>query len=539
MYRLLIVDDEPVIVEGLATMLGGSDLPLKEIKLAYSAKEALAYFEDSPFDIILADIRMPQLDGLQMVERIKSKTTECKIIFLTGYSDFEFARQAVKFGASDYLLKPIDDEAVISSIRKVIGVLDKEYENMLALEKAKLQLTKALHSQKVEFFRQLSNRTLKPDPMTLRRNFQHFDIPFDEKKQVTSSILFRIDEWDDHFDPEDEPLLQFAVDNILNEMLQETCHLESFQVEKGLTAIVLQAKTESVSENIQSIMQQKLEGAQDTIYRVLGAVVSFEMLQRSVAWNEWPEQLNSLTANMRLHLGKGMLIVHNSEASSLDAPVMSELIQNIIDNINSRDIESFERNFDLAALDMQGASQGAVNAISSTFMTISAHILDQARKYNLSNIFNTEDIEKMTNLYRHKNLQEMKTFMMEMLNKLVSMMESYRRNPAEAVINQVKAYIGNHLMEELSLNVLARKVYMNSSYLSRIFSQHTQEQLSVYITRTKMEYARSLLMNSDFKIYEISQKVGFENPNYFAKVFRKAFGISPQDYRNMNNMQSK
>jgi len=534
MYRLLIVDDEPVIVEGLAAMLGASDLPFKEIKLAYSATEALAYFEESVFDIVLADIRMPKINGLQMVDIIKQKSSTCKIIFLSGYSDFEYARQAIKFGASDYLLKPIEDEGVVSSIKKVIYELEKEYDTMLALQKAKQQALKSMHFLKDEFFNKLFEKTIKPDIELLKEKFEEFSIPLHAEQPIASGILFRIDHWDKYFEPKDEPLLQFAVENILTEILGDSCFVESFKVERGMAAILVQSKEESTPINISDILQQKLEEAQDTIYRVLGAVVSFALIPKPLMWSQWPDELDRLVSTMKLHLGEGMLIVLDGVELEYNFSEMTEVIQGVIHAINSNDMATFQKYLGMAIQEIQRTSGSTVNAISSLFMTVSTHMLNQARKYSLNTLFSTGDMEKMTNLYKHKNLDEVQNFMVEKFRQLVNMVDSYSKNPAEVITNQVKTYIANHLDEDLSLDVLARMVYMNSSYLSRIFSQHTKEQLSVYITRTKMEFAKSLLFNDDFKIYEISKKVGYENPNYFAKVFKKSFGISPQDFRLLN-----
>lgn len=534
MYRLLIVDDEPVIVEGLATMLGASDLPFKEIKLAYSASEALAYFEESMYDIVLADIRMPKMNGLQMVEIIKKKSPPCKIIFLSGYSDFEYARQALKSGASDYLLKPIEDEAVIASLQKVIHELEKEYDTMLALQKAMQQALKSKHFLKEEFFHKLFEKTINPDSETLKIHFEELELSFNAKQPITSSILFRIDHWDKHFEPNDEPLLQFAVENILTEILAETCLIESFKVERGLVAILVQSKAEYTPVSISDILRQKLEEAQNTIHRVLGAMVSFALIPKPHLWNLWPEELESLISTMKLHLEEGMLIVLDEEKLANNAAEMTEVIQGVISTINSNDVQAFRKYLGMAIKEIQNTSGSTVNAIGSVFMTVSTHMLNQARKYNLNTLFSNNDMEKMTNLYKHKNLEEVQNFMLEKFQQLVDLVDSYSKNPSEVITNQVKSYIASHLEEDLSLDVLARMVYMNSSYLSRIFSQHTKEQLSVYITRTKMEYAKSLLLNDDLKIYEISKKVGYENPNYFAKVFKKSFGISPQDFRLLN-----
>ncbi len=121
MYSILIVDDESIILEGLSEVILASDLPFKEVKTAGSAKSALELFSKTPFDIILSDISMPEMDGLSMVEETRKIWPGTSVIFLTGYQDFEYARRAIKLGSVDYLLKPIMDEQLISVLRGIGG----------------------------------------------------------------------------------------------------------------------------------------------------------------------------------------------------------------------------------------------------------------------------------------------------------------------------------------------------------------------------------------------------------------------------------
>ena len=130
MYSLLIIDDEPPIADGLAEMLIAYDLPLKEIKVSYSSIEAMRLFEKKQFDIVLTDIRMPEIDGLEMFGLMRNISSDTKVIFLTGYADFEFAQKAIKLVAADFLVKPVEDDTVVDSINKAITQLDREFDRI-------------------------------------------------------------------------------------------------------------------------------------------------------------------------------------------------------------------------------------------------------------------------------------------------------------------------------------------------------------------------------------------------------------------------
>lgn len=124
MYSLMIVDDEEIILNGIRDAISSSSLPLKSIQFASSAKEALNLMTEDPCDIIISDIRMPDIDGLEMVERAKRIWPETRVIFLTGYQDFEYARKALRLHSDDYLLKPVSDEKLIESVSNIIAKLD-------------------------------------------------------------------------------------------------------------------------------------------------------------------------------------------------------------------------------------------------------------------------------------------------------------------------------------------------------------------------------------------------------------------------------
>ena len=132
MYSLLLVDDESIILEGIYEVIKEAGMPLKEIQTASSALEALELYRKSPFDIVLTDISMPEINGLEMVAKMQKIWPKTEVLFLTGFQDFEYAREAMRLHGFDYLLKPMPDEELLSKISDVIDVLDhKQAENFM------------------------------------------------------------------------------------------------------------------------------------------------------------------------------------------------------------------------------------------------------------------------------------------------------------------------------------------------------------------------------------------------------------------------
>lgn len=155
MYRLLIVDDEPYTVDGLYELLQDSTMPELDLYKACSAEEALQWLLRVKIDIVLSDIRMPGMDGLQLRKKVKERWPLCKFIFLTGMNDAGYARQALRDGSVDYILKTEGDEPILKSIRAAIDALDRELLNDRHLLSAKVRLKQALPALRNDWFRRL------------------------------------------------------------------------------------------------------------------------------------------------------------------------------------------------------------------------------------------------------------------------------------------------------------------------------------------------------------------------------------------------
>ncbi|MFD2612490.1 response regulator transcription factor [Paenibacillus gansuensis] len=533
MYSLLIVDDEPVIAEGLAEMVTGSGLPLREIKFSYYAPEALAMFTETPFDIVLADIRMPEMSGLEFFERIRHRSSTTKVIFLTGFSEFEYARKALQLDATDYLLKPADDEDVIASLMKAIAELEQQYERMMALESARRQVKEALPSVYHDFFRRLLNREEFGTVKKVAEAFSKFDLPFLADRPA-ATVICRLDEWTGRFAENDRALVQFAVQNMIHDMLNKNGRMASFHTDDGLWAMVIQPAGSDDGEEMIPLLHERLADTQETIYRVLGAVVSFALTPSFLSWEEWPGGFRYLASSLKFTLTPGVLLMPVTMAGSVAAiqyGYINDAISKVTDAIQSRDTELLEKVLGQVFMGGEPAERTSPESLGIIYMGISHYLVNLMLLYSLGQELTVPVTEKMSNFHAHKNRKEVISFLLDNYRKVAAKMDTVRKHPSESLIDQVKLYIHTHLSDDLSLDVLAKARYVSPSYLSRLFHQVTGEQLTAYITRVKMDAAKKLLSDAQYKIQDVAEKLGYQSPNYFSKVFRKTLGISPQDYR--------
>ncbi|WP_274649560.1 response regulator [Paenibacillus humicola] len=464
MYNLLIVDDEAYIVEGLADLFAASDLPLGHVATAGSAKSALELCAKMPIDIVVTDIRMPGMTGLDLLDNLYKLWKRVKVIFLTGYADFDYAKRALQSRAFDYLLKPVEDEDLLICVRKAIALVEEELEQALALELLKGMAREEIGGAQTAFFNELLNHGAPAEPQELGRLLAGFNLPFCPDGLV-DTVMLRIDDWDARFKEEDLALIHFAAGNLFAEMVGGDAGIASFRSGDAYTAFVIASGeagpgAEKQSSEVKSLQWEKtLREAQNTILRVLGAHVSFALSER-LAWSQWPAGFHYLAARMQQMPSPETVFTVRASPESWWTPADQDRDGERMPDVTFRNGERIADVASAGADPMHAPPAGENN-----------------------------------------------------------------------VVSRVQAYITDHLNHDLSLDSLARKFYLNPSYLSRIFHRQTGEPLSRYIERSKMECAKKRLADPKLKVYEVAELAGYRNPNYFAKVFRKMYGISPQQYR--------
>jgi two-component system response regulator YesN len=544
MYKILIVDDERIIADGLADMLAESGLPFAAIRTAGSAAEALERHREEPFDIVLTDIRMPRMDGLELFDRIRAASEECKVIFLSGYSEFEYARAALKLGASDYLLKPVEDEEVVACLGKTIEAMERERSRLTAQARTERELSESLPYAQGELFRNLLHTLPDMAESSLDDKFRELRVPFRSSAPVTGFAM-SLDDMERVLSFMDESLLQFMLQNMISELLGDVCEFVCFAAGGGVFVVVLQSKREEGARGMSrgmdmerpdetfGILHRRLGEVQEIVGRAFKLACSFALLSEWIAWREWPEAIGRLIGGLKLRIGQGQIIVQPSREitrASSSFGTSADLLQPVTEAINLKDVAAFAAGLDrlLERIERETRSDGE---LAAWFLAISGRIVGVAHQHRAAAAIEPEDMSRLSNLHMHNNLTQLRSFLVRVLQAVVEEIGRQQRNPTELLVEQVRQYIGTHLYEPLSLEMLADKAHVNPSYLSRIFRQYTGEQLTAYVTRMKMEQAGKLLEGGAVRVQDVAARLGFDNPNYFAKVFRKATGLSPQEYR--------
>ncbi|MFC5403386.1 response regulator transcription factor [Cohnella soli] len=546
MHRVLIVDDEPLIVHGLVDFLAQQEHWALEVYGALSAEEALALLGKHRMDIVVSDIGMPEMDGLELQKRIIRQWPKCKVIFLTGFNDFDYVQEAMRHQGVDYVLKAEGDDAVVRALEKAIEQIGEEIRKEELVAQADKQLKLALPSLQ----RELLSHILQGDQHAitkLEKLFAELNVPLAADAPVLMAMV-RVDHFGRFHSIYDRSLLIYSIRNIAQEILTSSVRLVSVELDRSRTMWLMQlAGTDEIGglrENIPQYIGGCLELIQMTCRDLLDTPLSFIMKRTSVRWErsaDLYEEYNRLLSR-GLGMGSEFLWVYDegsSEAASgsARAPFNSGQLRSRIDLMTLYLQNGQKEAFDgaLAEVIRDGDRYEGDPAIrQEIYYSLVPMYLTQLNRLSGEERERLFDIDRLTGLGAHVSWKEAMAYLQELSGAIFAESRGGMEQEENVVVQKVQRYVREHLGDDLSLVAIGDVIGHNSKYLSRLYKKATGEDLSSYISGMKLKKAQEMLKDTQMKIYEVSAAIGFLSEPYFYRYFRKATGMTPQEYRDLH-----
>ncbi|WP_409342888.1 response regulator [Paenibacillus sp. MBLB4367] len=536
MYKIMVVDDEAIVREGIKERISWAEHGFKLTGDYANGREALEAIERDKPDIVLSDICMPQMDGLELTRHIQGRYPFIKVIILTGHDDFDYAQQALRLKAYDFILKPITANELRTLLDKLKLELDEETHNREDLTRLQLQLNESLPLLKERFLERLVTTALPEEE--IRERLSYFRLP----ALAPGGCLALVVDIDDFgmrqpaSTDTDIEMLRFAGFNILQEVLREMLGEDggiAFRTREERMVIVLAGRTDDA---LYETAYALAEEVRHSIEKYLRFTVTAGVGRAAAGPEQLPQSYRSAVAALdyRFLLGKNRVISildmegkHTAQPGAgtewsrkLSSGIKTGTLQDVHALIGQLLAELKTSMLPLEACYLH--IQKAVVALMNTIQELGGNEL----------AFFTEHGIALTDIYRFKTLDELEGWLKDVCGKAVRYMSEQRSDYTKLQLLQATAYIGEHYKdEELSLQQLCRHVGMSASYFCAVFKQHTGETFVEYVTRTRMLKAKELLQHTPLKSYEIAAQVGYADPNYFSVLFKKHCGASPTEYR--------
>lgn len=551
MYRLLIVDDEPLIVDGLYAYILDLEMPDMEIYTAYSAQQAMDYMGRVRIDIIVSDIVMPGMSGLELQEQVKRQWPRCKFIFLTGHDNFDYIHQALKNDGTDYILKDGHEENTRMAIEKAVAMLDEESRINDLLGKANYVKRQALAGAQRELILDILDENSEI-LSSLREEFANLCIELDAGGKV-HMLLFNVDSWGDYNSNSDKNTACFAIKNIVEELLSplaKTCMINTDRqrmvvfVQPGNNVLINASEPEeAIRKRTMLFVNETCSDIQKYIHGCLGITVSIAVSKDFVEWKHAGGKYLTLKIISGTGMEKGGIIIEKAIADDDETEKMSldkaiQAIRDIVSQMNDCIELANEKEFHNLMEEMgeirRGFTSGGSHIENVAYYTVLAVLLS-----NLGAINNKHDAKRSINIVRPALLHEHSSWnaAFDYLTGIAQTIFMYRRNLTVEytgkLIADIQKYIDSNISEDVALTTLAEKFSYNSNYLSQLYKSITGEGISDYISRVRVMKAKEMLKDPNLKISQITDMIGLKTPSYFTRFFKKATGYSPQEFRSM------
>ncbi|MDR1560471.1 MAG: helix-turn-helix domain-containing protein [Clostridiales bacterium] len=521
MRKLLIVDDERHVVNWLYELLSlETNLELVLYK-AYSAQDALRILAETKIDIVLSDIKMPGMTGLELMEHIYKRWPFCRVIILTGYPNFESIYHSERnYPEAIFLMKTEDDDVIINAVKQQLDKIDSEIRTLRLKDEYE---TKSLIAARNLFLKNLSDGIIPTVPQSLMDELKlNMDVshPFmlaagkltHTEGKTSYTRLFEI-----------QSVVRKYVSHLYN-CAQWTDNGEIFYwLMQPVSALPTQTNTRDLFEDVQSAFDE-----------LMGFESSF-VLSGMFALSELPLKAAQISSQLQYNASTGVtavLMEHNKTVEEEIAPLNLQMLELLETNLFLGKRELFINTIQAVAEPMNHIKSmhhaGALEIYTSISLILQRHMNRIHAREQLA--FRTSHY-KLTRPDLFPSWREATAFLTNTALLLFDIRNDRKEGYQLQIVGSIKQFIHNNLNSGLSLVTIADKMNYNPSYISRMFKRIEGMNLSDFINAARMAEAKKLLLKGGLSMNEISAAVGYDSPQYFATVFRKLTGLTPHQFQ--------
>lgn len=522
MYKLLLVDDENQIRAGLRKILNWEEYGIQICGEASDGKQALAMIEKWHPQIILTDIKMPEMDGISLLREIREKGLAIKVIVLSGYDDFSLVRQTMRYGAVDYLLKPVGKNELIQIIEELLDQLE-------APEDAEAYYKEGLEAARNNFFNRLITNSVTA--MEFREKSELLDIDLGELPLAVGKLGSR----KKSFGEEGMRQIRRKIEEVCRKYLEEKKIGAVFTNIDGeivfiLCGIRMHKKDDIYKQELEELLR-KLEKQffMELFLAVGGVVKSYRKLEE--AYQSAENTLKYIFIFEAAEILYAEEIDAYFRENDMEVVISQEKISELIKSGSMEEMEAYLEN-------IFGNSQSIPKeADYFVFRNMAMEVLIYFYYYWMIQMavdrirIHEEKNAALQKLTEMKTLGSMKGYLKEVFRYITTVIVSDEQQYSKLVGEALQQIKENYHNINLSLQYLADKWEVNAAYLGRLFKKETGSSFVDYLNWYRIEKAESLLKETNLKGSELCEKVGFSNYNYFYVVFKKLKGIKPMDVR--------
>lgn len=503
MKKVMLVEDEAFILEGLGKIIDWEQLGLSVIHKACDGRQALELWHQEPVDIIVTDVSMPWMDGLELLSKIREEDERCRCIILTGYDDFEYARKAIRLDVENYILKPIDEEELENALKDCIRKLDAADRRRGNIE------------ENMSLLQFLSG---KQEPEEMEQYLR--DMGWDGQKPYIYAAVMKLN----------VKSLKDVKISVITENLMESAEgkLKVLHISPD-SLLLLTAREERTDGEV----AEYIAHCQNLLESNYGVLSFVSISSPFTDYRQLPERYREAMKLQKYLLidGYGSCIdpAHIHNRKSADIVINDSELRKMIFKEDKEGVINYLE--DLFINNMQ--EEAAVENLYQMVLKVAVMLQDIRAEYKLQQKQNVRGLlEVIDSIYHAEDIFEIKVLL---IGELVDIMDQLHVEESHytPVVRQIMSEVQENYKEDMNLKTLAYKYHMNTSYLGQIFQREVGCSFSQYLSNTKNSIAKDLILNTNMRINDIAKEVGYSDTSYFYRKFKQCYGVSPASLREM------
>lgn len=532
MIKVFLVEDEFIVREGIKKNIDWESHGYDFCGEAADGELAFPMIQKLQPDIVITDIKIPFMDGLTLSKLIKKEFPWIEIIILSGYEEFEYAKEAIKIGVAQYLSKPISGDELLKEVDSLSSVIREKNEERELRERYKAEMQENIHKERRDFFANMvSGRHTVPEliEMAEKMEIELTSLCYNIVLLKVESLNHTVTEYSNSMVQVEKRIKDITDEN---RVLLFDRNLEGF-------ALLFKADTEDELKSNQKDYLDRfstvLSEYENVKYFVGIGIPVGRLSELSISFEKASHALAHRFFDTDSRIVDGALISLENTQQMLQLDV-SEIDPRMFDRKKVRDFLKYGNEDETTYFVDELFKNIGIKALMSNIFRqyIVMDIYFCVAEFVESIACDKSDIEKVDeNPETFTSVDGATDYTVRILKKALNMRENAASNKYGDIVNDVMEYIDeNYSNEELSLNTIASFVKYSPNHLSTVFSQKTGQTFIKYLTDYRLDKAKELLKCSSMRSSEIALEVGYKDPHYFSYIFKKAVGMTPTQYRN-------
>lgn len=530
MYSILVVEDEVDVRRAIIEIIQWDKLGFQLVGETGNGQEALALTHELLPDVILTDIKMPFMDGITLAQRVREINPITKIVFLSGFNDFDFAISAIKLNVIDYLLKPISAKELTKTLMSIKNRLDEERQQISNISMGNMEHDKAGYMCRVNFLISLITEEPEIGEDRLTGLAMQYGLKLTGEKNVLFVISFDESSMGESKVPLDDiELLKLHVANTVRSIAAKYIRGEVFNCGQYIVGILSDSK-----ENVDAYGDILINEVHQSIRHFYGfsATIGVSDPYSGIAHSREAYSYARSAVYYRTMMGSGKIIyLSDVEKSREFIPVFTDSrdlqFRSIIKTGSKEELKKFVdevfgemkahraglETYSICVVEIYAALLRAMKSISDIGDSLKG---DLAIKEEI--MVNTPDKQKV--------------WLLDICGRVMDIVHNEQKTSADIFVEKGVNYLrGNYSDPYMSLKAVSSHLHISSSYFSAIFKKFTGQSFTDALIKIRMEASRDMVLTTKMKIFEIAEKAGYSDQHYFSYCFKKYFGIAPNDMR--------